>query len=180
MKYYFLGTFGVLFTVMSVIATAQADVSTSIPSNLPTGSSLAPSSNKSIQAPVVNSLELSIHAQIDRYRQTHNLPPLKLDPAISAQAKAHSEEMARSSNLSHDGFNERLDTVAETITYQSAAENVAFNKGYAQPDVTAVQGWIESPGHHHNIIGRYNLTGIGVAQNAKGEYYFTQIFVRKG
>jgi uncharacterized protein YkwD len=29
------------------------------------------------------------------------------------------------------------------------------------------------------MIGRYNLTGIGVAQSAQGEYYFTQIFVRK-
>ena len=73
-----------------------------------------------------------------------------------------------------------MDTVAETITYQSAAENVAFNKGYIQPDATAVKGWLDSPGHHQNILGRYNLTGIGVAQNAKGEYYFTQIFVRKG
>jgi uncharacterized protein YkwD len=25
--------------------------------------------------------------------------------------------------------------------------------------------------------GNYNLTGIGVAKNAEGEYYFTQLFI---
>jgi uncharacterized protein YkwD len=177
MKYVFLGTFGAVVTVIGVTAIAQADVSTSIPSDRPTP---VVTDRQPTPAVVVNNLELSIHQQIDRYRQAHNLPPLVLDPTISAYAKAHSEEMAKESNLSHDGFDERLDSVAATIMYKSAAENVAFNKGYPNPDVTAVKGWIDSPGHHHNIVGNYNLTGIGVAQNAKGEYYFTQIFVRKG
>jgi uncharacterized protein YkwD len=29
------------------------------------------------------------------------------------------------------------------------------------------------------MIGNYDLTGIGVASNSQGEYYFTQIFVLK-
>jgi uncharacterized protein YkwD len=54
---------------------------------------------------------------------------------------------------------------------------VAFNQGHRDPAAVAVQGWLESPGHRENIEGPYELTGVGVASNAKGEVYFTQIFV---
>jgi len=40
-----------------------------------------------------------------------------------------------------------------------------------------VRGWLESRAHRENIDGSYNLTGIGVARNAAGEVFFTQIFV---
>jgi uncharacterized protein YkwD len=29
------------------------------------------------------------------------------------------------------------------------------------------------------MIGDFNLTGIGVAKNRAGEYYFTQIFIKE-
>jgi uncharacterized protein YkwD len=180
MKYLLLGTFCVLAVVVGVTAIANADVTINVPSGQSDRSPSIGENHKSTQTPVVNTLELSIHRQINQYRRSHNLPPLEFDPVISAQARIHSQEMAKIGTISHEGFNERLESVAETISYQSAAENVAFNQGYPQPGAIAVKGWIESPGHHHNIIGRYNATGIGVAQNAKGEYYFTQIFVRKG
>lgn len=123
-------------------------------------------------------LEQSIHQQINEYRQSRNLPPLTLDSRISAQALAHSQAMASGIPLSHDGFEERTQAIRKSISYRAAAENVAFNQGYSNPDVQAVQGWIESPGHRVNIEGQYDLTGIGIAQNSQGEYYFTQIFIR--
>ena len=191
MKYHFLGTFGALATVIGITATtARADVSFSIPSGAASGqesqSSTARSTpnqpNRNLEStstPVMNSLELTTHNLVNRYRQSRNLPPLVADPAILAQAKAHSEEMARSGNMNHDGFARRADLVSQTIVYRSVAENVAFNGGHGQPDRVAVQGWIASPGHQRNMLGQYDLTGIGVAKNAKGEYYFTQIFIRK-
>ena len=196
MRSNFLGTFCVFATVIGLTANiARADISTSIPSNRPAIDAAAEeadepadetpaqkptaSTRPSTPAPVMNSIELATFNLVNKYRQTHNLPPLVVDPAISAQAKAHSEEMARSGHMSHDGFNERVTSVSKTIVYRKAAENVAYNMGYGQPDLVAVQGWIESPGHKHNMIGQYDLTGIGVAKNSKGEYYFTQIFIRK-
>jgi len=190
MKYHFLGTFGVLATVIGVAATTvRADVSFSIPSGVDTGQESPPSmvvsilnqANRNLNTTtlVMNSSELTTYNLVNRYRQSLNLPPLVADPAISAQAKAHSEEMARSGTMNHDGFNQRADSVAKTIVYRSAAENVAFNAGHGQPELVAVTGWIASPGHQRNMRGQYDLTGIGVAQNAKGEYYFTQIFIRK-
>jgi uncharacterized protein YkwD len=191
MKDRFLGTLCVLATVISMTATtAHADISSTNSPNSPAGATAAddepkqPDSEQAINnppppVPVMNSLELATYNLVNKYRQSHNLPPLVADPAISAEAKAHSEQMARSGNMSHDGFNERVASVSKTIVYRSAAENVAYNMGYGQPDLAAVKGWIESPGHQHNMVGRYDLTGIGVAKNAKGEYYFTQIFIRK-
>ena len=69
------------------------------------------------------------------------------------------------------------EAIAKAIAYSAAAENVAYNSGYSDPATQAVQGWLKSTGHRQNLEGNYNLTGIGIAKNAKGEYYFTQIFI---
>jgi uncharacterized protein YkwD len=182
MKYHFLGTFCVFLAVIGLTETARADFNSSTIANksvhLPVVKQVDGNRQATI-APVMNSLELEIFKQINQYRQSQKLSPLVFDPEIAAQARAHSETMARMNNLTHDGFNERIDSISDKIAYKSAAENIASNRGYKQPEVTAVRDWIESPSHHHNTIGRYDLTGIGVAQSARGEYYFTQIFVRK-
>jgi uncharacterized protein YkwD len=136
-------------------------------------------SPSSISNPVLNSLHTAVLKQVNEYRQSQNLPPLVADPAISAIAQAHSEQMATEGGITHDGFNQRTDAISKTIVYRSAAENVGYNMGYAKPDAIVIQDWIDSPGHHKNMVGRFDLTGIGVAKNARGEYYFTQIFIRK-
>jgi len=46
------------------------------------------------------------------------------------------------------------------------------------PATHAVQGWLSSPAHRHNLEGPFTLTGIGVARNARGEVVFTQIFLK--
>lgn len=126
------------------------------------------------------SLERSIHQQVDRYRQSQNLPSLTLNNAISNQARKHSEAMAQGRvPFSHDGFKQRVQIIGNAISYRSAAENVAVNQGYRDPATVAVEGWLKSPDHLKNIRGQFDLTGIGVAQNSKGEYYFTQIFVQR-
>jgi uncharacterized protein YkwD len=63
------------------------------------------------------------------------------------------------------------------MTTRRSAENVAFNQGHRDPAADAVRGWLASRGHRENIEGPYELTGVGVVSNAKGEFYFTQIFV---
>lgn len=127
----------------------------------------------------ISALEQSIHQQINAYRRSHNLPPLTLDSRISAQASTHSQAMASGKvPFGHDGFDQRVQVIRRTIPYRAASENVAFNQGYSNPDVQAVQGWIKSAGHRVNIEGQYDLTGIGITRNTKGEYYFTQIFIR--
>ncbi|MEB3279593.1 MAG: CAP domain-containing protein [Lyngbya sp.] len=127
----------------------------------------------------LDELKQSVHQRVNEYRASQNLPPLKLDPRISQEAKQHSEAMASGEvPFSHAGSKQRFDTIGETIPYQKIAENVGYNMGYSDPAQKVVQGWINSEGHRRNIEGNFDLTGIGIAKNAKGEYYFTQIFVR--
>ncbi|AFY49336.1 uncharacterized protein with SCP/PR1 domains [Nostoc sp. PCC 7524] len=122
-------------------------------------------------------LEKSVFEQINRYRAAKKLPKLTLNANITRQARIHSQNMARGkAPFSHQGFEQRV--YAIPLRYKSAAENLAFNRGYSDPANQAVIGWIESPGHLKNIQGNYNLTGIGVATNQQGEVYLTQIFLR--
>ncbi|MDF5722076.1 MAG: CAP domain-containing protein [Rhizonema sp. PD37] len=122
-------------------------------------------------------LEKSVFNQINRYRVTKGLSKLSLSSKISRQARIHSQNMASGQvPFSHKGFEQRVNAIP--IPYRSAAENLAFNRGYSDPANEAIIDWIHSPGHLHNLKGNYNLTGIGVAANNKGDVYLTQIFLR--
>lgn len=142
-------------------------------SSQPTTPVLAPSDSE------FSEMEQRVHELVNQYRQAQNLPPLTVDPRISDQARKHSEAMAQGEmTFSHDGFDERIKAIGQSLAYRSAAENLAYNIGYRDPVVQAVEGWIGSPGHQQNMVGAYDLTGIGIAKNAKGEYYYSQIFIQ--
>lgn len=127
-----------------------------------------------------STIERAVFNRINQYRQGRNLAPLIWDDRITNQARIHSQNMASGAvPFSHNGFQQRVQEIAKVIPYAGAAENVAYNQGYADPATNAVQGWLNSSGHQRNIVGNYNLTGVGVARNSKGEYYFTQIFILK-
>jgi uncharacterized protein YkwD len=122
-------------------------------------------------------LEQAAHNQINRYRASKELPPLKWSSAIAAPARQHSAAMASGqTSFGHGGFQARVK--ATGVVFQGAAENVAYNQGYRDPVDAAIQGWLKSPGHRKNIEGNYDTAGIGVARNANGEIYFTQVFIR--
>ncbi len=144
---------------------------------IPTQSPPPNSMNTTLASSSIADLEKAVNQQINQYRASKKLPPLTVDSRITQQARIHSENMASGKvKFSHDGFEGRAKAIA--IPYQSVAENVAYNMGFSDPVRNAVDGWIKSDGHRKNMEGQFNLTGIGIAKNAKGEYYFTQLFVR--
>ena len=150
--------------------------------NQPLPSESAKTSNSSHQSnpSQFKTLEESVHQQINQYRQSQNLPSLSWDETIAQQARIHSQAMASGKvSFSHKGFEERINSIKKSIPYRSAAENLAYNQGYSNPDQQAVTGWLDSPGHLKNIQGEFNLTGVGIAKNSEGEYYFTQIFLKR-
>jgi uncharacterized protein YkwD len=120
-----------------------------------------------------------VHRQVNEFRREHALKPLTLDPLISAEAREHSAEMARSGKtISHRGFKQRRENIRQKIPYRAAAENVAVAVGYEDPARMVVEGWKKSPEHRKNMLGDFSLTGIGLAQNKDGSYFFfTQIFI---
>jgi uncharacterized protein YkwD len=126
-------------------------------------------------------IEQEIVKEINEYRATKGLPPLKWNPEIAQQARRHSQNMASQRvPFGHQGFQQRVEILRSEFPYRgSAAENVAFNSGYRNPAKQAVEGWLKSPGHRKNIEGQYTFTGIGVSRGSNGEYYLTQLFVQK-
>ncbi|HEX3048508.1 MAG TPA: CAP domain-containing protein [Bacillota bacterium] len=135
-----------------------------------------PQEKNSNQDNSLNGIEQQVFDQINRYRTSQGLSALVIDDRIVSQARTHSEDMAQGvTAFSHEGFNDRI--AATGISYLSAAENIATNQGYDDPATQAVDGWLKSPGHLQNIRGNFNFTGIGVAQNQAGGYYFTQMFM---
>jgi uncharacterized protein YkwD len=120
-----------------------------------------------------------VHRLVNEFRAGHQRAPLSLDPMIGAEAREHSAEIARNpGGIGHRGFDQRVKDTRSQIPHRAAAENVAINFGHEDPAHAAVQGWIESPPHRKNLLGDFSLTRIGIARDARGGYFCTQIFVQ--
>lgn len=121
-----------------------------------------------------DSVEAEVHRLVNEHRTEMGLPTLEWNNTIANQCRQHSQEMANAHTINHDGFNERINKIGETISWSWAGENVAYN--YSAEAV--VIAWLNSPGHKSNIESNSNLTGVGVAFDEDSVMYFTQIFIR--
>jgi uncharacterized protein YkwD len=130
-------------------------------------------SNNNNNASPSDSVEAEVHRLVNEHRTEMGLPTLEWNDIIANECRQHSQEMAYAHTINHDGFNERINKIGVTISWNWAGENVAYNYS-AQGAVTA---WLNSPGHKSNIESNSNLTGVGVAYDG-GTIYFTQIFIR--
>jgi uncharacterized protein YkwD len=114
---------------------------------------------------------------VNEFRRSKGLPAFQANSYISSVALGHSRDMLTGkSPFGHDGFRQRIDQISSRLgKLHVAAENVASGPMDARE---VVDGWLHSPGHRRNIMGDFQLTGIGVAEAANGMIYFTQIFVK--
>lgn len=131
----------------------------------------------------LSSKEQLIHVQLakkvlehtNQYRASKGLPPLRWNQPIANICVNHSMNMAKGQiQFGHDGFKKRIsllspkpDSSAENIYMANMGENVVN---------ACINAWIRSPGHEKNLVGNYTDCGIGLYKNAKGFWYFTQIF----
>jgi uncharacterized protein YkwD len=117
---------------------------------------------------------------VNQERTKAGLEPLVMDDALRGVARAHSEDMVTRHFASHDnpdGINpfQRLD--AAGIPYAFAGENIAWND-FSTPAEAAFGGWMGSAEHSGNILrAQFTRTGMGVAADGAGGYYFTQVFI---
>nr|HPK00770.1 CAP domain-containing protein [Candidatus Hydrogenedentota bacterium] len=106
---------------------------------------------------------------------------LVMNETLRKVARAHSQDMVDRDFFSHtspDGgsLGDRL--AGARVSYVRAGENIAWNRGYANPVTVAVEGWMASPGHRANILRpEFALTGIGIAVAPDDAWYFTQVFI---
>ncbi len=123
-------------------------------------------------------MEEDILYYVNKFRKSKGLSALTLNETLSAEARGHSRSMASGRTaFGHDGFESRIDDISKKLgRVSAAAENVAYGNLDAEG---VVNGWIKSPGHRKNMLGNFNLIGIGTAPGRGNITYFTQIFVSK-
>lgn len=124
-------------------------------------------------------LERQVYDLVNAHRRKLGLSPLSYSDDIAATARHHSRAMANHrTSFSHQGADKRQQQIAGQIAFRRFAENIAMNTYSAsQAGQQALHDWLSSPGHRAAIEGNFNQTGIGVAQDGAGSFYFTQIFV---
>lgn len=94
-------------------------------------------------------------------RVRRGLTKLSENPALSAAALAHAQNMAARgyfAHLSPDGGTVASRVERQNYPYRRVGENLAIGQRAA---AQVVQGWTDSPGHAANLYGR-NFTEIGV------------------
>lgn len=113
----------------------------------------------------------------NQFRASKGLPPLKLESYCCMLAAKHSKNMATGrTGFGHEDMEVRMDAASLKLGgVKGAAENVAYGTLDAKG---VVDGWIKSPGHRKNMLGDYNLIGIGTADKGKITF-FTQFFIKK-
>jgi uncharacterized protein YkwD len=112
-------------------------------------------------------------------RKKARLPPLKMNLTLVAVARAHSANMARQGKMEHvlDGKAPNRRVTEGGYRWASVAENIATGEGWDLEDV--MKDWMSSKIHRDNILARkFTEIGIGIADDGKGNVYFTQVFAR--
>jgi uncharacterized protein YkwD len=98
------------------------------------------------------------------------------DARLARAALGHSRDMARRGYFSHDSPDgvSPWDRARSAGYTRPTGENIAM--GYR--DAAAVmEGWMNSPGHRANILNcDSRAVGVGLARNADGTPYWTQLF----
>jgi len=113
-----------------------------------------------------NDFERRVFELTNVERRKQGISALRWDNRLGAAARAHSEDMARNSFMSHtgsDGSSVGTRITRAGFTWRSAAENIAA--GQRTPEAV-ISSWMRSPGHRANILNQ-NLThlGVGFANN---------------
>jgi uncharacterized protein YkwD len=125
-------------------------------------------------------LEQEVYRLVNQHRTREGFSRLRWSEEIAKECRIHSRNMASAkTQLSHEGLDERMRRIKKKIDFLRGAENVAFNERVKDPAREAIETWLKSSGHRANIEGEYDMTGVGIAKNKEGRYYFTQVFIKK-
>lgn len=126
--------------------------------------------------PVSKSIEIEILELINAHRISEGLTSLNNNDTIKAVAFTHTDYMVEEDNVSHDNFFIRKNSLIDNADATIVSENVAYAFNNAQ---SVVNAWLNSEGHRQNIEGDFTDFDISAEQNANGQWYFTNIFVKR-
>lgn len=127
----------------------------------------------------LNSLEYSIYKQINNHRLKKGLPPLALNAQLTEQARRNSQLLASNQIAFRKEDVSQANQSLNHLPHHGTSTLIAWNRGYINPAQTTVDIWLTDNSSIKSIEGKYELTGVGIARNAAGKYYVTQILLRR-
>ncbi len=127
-------------------------------------------------APVAKSIEIEILELLNAHRISIGLPTLSNHGVIKAVAFTHTDYMVEVDNVSHDNFYQRKNSLMNNANASKVSENVAYAYSSAE---SVVNAWLNSDGHRQNIEGDFTDFDISAEQNANGQWYYTNIFMKR-
>lgn len=146
-----------------------------------TRSNSQPTPRPTAQSPTTAQMEAQVRQQINEIRQKNSLSQLRNNEKLAQVARNYSQQMAQKKFFSHtspEGSTMVQRVKSAGIFYLMLGENLFMCTNVPQPVPSAVEGWMESPGHRENILRpEYRETGIGVWRKGNS-YYMTQLFMR--
>jgi len=122
----------------------------------------------------------SILRLTNEHRRQHKMPDLMRNDKLNESAQQHAAEMAGTassgtfSHFSHEGAMARFERTG--LQCINCAENLARVHGHEDIPAAVVNGWIDSPGHRRNLVGPFNVCGIGCSTNKDGVTFVSQLF----
>jgi len=126
-------------------------------------------------------MELNLAFGVNGMRADNGLPPLTMDPSLSAVARYRAEDMAANNYFSHappDGCDLRCRFNKSSISMAWFGEVIAWNTYPIKDTVaTTVRMWRDSPGHFSVITNRcFTRMGTGAATATDGRIYHVAVF----
>jgi uncharacterized protein YkwD len=128
----------------------------------------------------ISEMEQAVIDLTNEERKKAKLKPLEANPLLFAAARKYAAKMAKLDKLEDEFDNislaDRVQT--EKYVYTLAIENIAMGQRTAKQ---VVAGWMKSEVHRDKILTPgVTEIGVGVEKNAKGQFYWSQIFGTPG
>ncbi len=148
----------------------------------PSPTPVPPSPTPAVCDPAPNpGYENEVVQRINQARQNNGLPPLQVNAALQAAARAHTRDMICNDFFSHTGSDgsQPWDRASRFgYAWSWIAENLFM--GWGLTPATVVDGWLNSSGHRANMLAPEAVhIGVGYMYDAaEGVWYVTALFGR--
>eukprot|EP00929_Paragymnodinium_shiwhaense_P027156 TRINITY_DN15_c1_g3_i1.p1 TRINITY_DN15_c1_g3~~TRINITY_DN15_c1_g3_i1.p1 ORF type:complete len:255 (+),score=39.74 TRINITY_DN15_c1_g3_i1:183-947(+) len=121
-------------------------------------------------------LEVEILELTNHVRVQNGLPSLQWHQNLADIAKSHAAAVADGrAPFSHAGAKQRFASC--TTKCVNVAENLARSDGFGRNSLAeaTVSSWCESQGHRRNLLGPFDVCGVGWAASDSGVIFVTQL-----